>query len=124
MYMPEIRNIICTVCPIGCSIEVAIQNKEVESIKGQGCKRGEAYAVSESINPVRTLTTTVKVADGTLPLVPARSKKPLPKGLLLECMKVVNLIQLKAPVKIGDVIIPNILDTGVDIVATRDVGQA
>ncbi|MBS1483892.1 MAG: DUF1667 domain-containing protein, partial [Clostridium sp.] len=32
-----------------------------------------------------------------------------------------NGVTVKAPVHIGDVIVANVADTGVDIVATRDV---
>ena len=38
-------------------------------------------------------------------------------------MKQLAKIQLEAPVKLGDIVIENILDTGVDIITTRDLAQ-
>lgn len=116
--MTENRNLTCIVCPIGCNMEVTLEENQVKSVKGQGCRRGAGYAFSECINPTRTLTTTVKVESGQLPLVPVKSEKPIPKELLMECMKVINGIRLAAPVKLGDVVVENILDTGINIVAS------
>lgn len=117
----ENRNLTCIVCPLGCSLEVSIENKEVTDVKGNGCKRGNEYAKSECTNPTRMLTSTVRVEGGHSPLVSVKSDKPLPKGLLFDSMTVINSVKLNAPVKIGDVIVNNILDTGVNIVATRDI---
>ena len=38
-------------------------------------------------------------------------------------MDVIAKIEVQAPIKIGDVLIKNILDTGVDIVATRNIKE-
>jgi len=79
------------------------------------------YGWNESTNPVRMLTTTIQIDGGKLPVVPVKSNKPLPKDLLFECMNVIRKVQLKAPVRAGEVVIKNILNTGVDIVTTRDM---
>ncbi len=114
------REMICVACPIGCSLLVELDKSgAVLAIAGNQCKRGEEYAVTECTAPTRTLTTTAKVIGGVTPLIPVRSAKPLPKGLLLESMKLINAVSVKAPVKIGDKIIANILDTGVDIIASN-----
>jgi CxxC motif-containing protein len=115
-----IRDMICVACPIGCGMTIELdENKAVVSVIGNQCRRGEAYAVAECTAPVRTLTTTAKVIGGRLPLVPVKSAKPIPKESLIDCVKLINSVTVKAPVKIGDVIIANILGTGVDIVATN-----
>lgn len=114
----DTRNLVCTVCPVGCSITVTLDGKKVQEIKGNSCKRGAEYAAAESTNPVRTLTTSVRVINGINEVVPVKSEKPIPKGLLMDCMGVINQHTLKAPVVIGEVVVENILDTGVNIIAT------
>lgn len=113
------KNLICVSCPLGCPIEVEIENGEVVAVTGNTCKRGDAYARAEITNPVRSLTTSVKVENGIHPVVPVKSSGPVPKDKMFECMNVINSVTVKAPVKIGDVVIENILDLGVDIVATN-----
>ncbi len=112
------KEIICTVCPRGCHIQVEGEGEKILSVEGQGCKRGLEYASAEFAHPVRILTTTVKIA-GENDLLPVRSNKPLPKEKIMECMAVIRQAQAKTPVKCYDVIIPNICGCGVDIVATK-----
>ena len=113
------KNIICTVCPRGCHVKVTLNGSEVTEISDYGCKRGKEYAAAEATHPVRILTTTVKIADNKYNLLPVRSNAPVPKELQMECMKAIKAIAVTAPVKAGDVVLPNICGTGVDIVATK-----
>jgi CxxC motif-containing protein len=119
--MLEERSLTCTVCPLGCSVKFRIEKGEITNIEGYSCIRGKEYAITEFKNPVRTLTTTVKVENGELQLVPVKSSKPIPKHLMLEAMKVLNRAKLHAPVHMGDLVAPDILNTGIDIVATREI---
>ncbi len=114
------KNLICVSCPLGCPIEVEIENGEILSVTGNTCKRGDAYARAELTNPVRSLTTTVKLEGGVLPVVPVKSSKPVPKDKMFDCMKLINETSIKAPVKIGDVVIKDILGSGADIVVTNN----
>ena len=114
------KEIICTVCPRGCHIQVEGEGEKILSVAGQGCKRGTEYATAEFAHPVRILTTTVKLS-GVNDLLPVRSNKPLPKEKIMDCMAVIRAAAVKAPVARYAVIIPNICDTGVDIVATKAV---
>ena len=114
------KNLICIACPRGCYVTVDLDDAgEIVAVSGHSCKRGETYARTEMTNPTRSLTTTVKVEGGVHPVVPVKSAAPVPKGLLFDCMKEINKVTVKAPVQIGDVVIRNILGTGVDIVATN-----
>lgn len=113
------RELTCVACPLGCTVTVEYNDSEVISVTGNTCKRGEAYAKTEITNPTRSLTSTVKVNGGILPVVPVKSDKPVPKDKMFECMRIINSACVDAPVKIGQVIIENILDTGADIVATN-----
>ena len=120
----NVKNITCIVCPQGCSLEIWYNMKdEVKEIKGYTCKRGLEYGRAESINPVRTLTTTIRIDGGKLPVIPVKSNKPLPKNLLFECMKIIKKVKLRAPINSGEVVIENILNTGVNIITTREVQQ-
>lgn len=115
------KELICVSCPIGCSVTVTLDdNNEVVSVTGNTCKRGDSYARQECTHPERMLTSTVKVTGSRLPVVPVKSAKPVPKELLLDCMQEINRVTVQAPVHIGDVVLSNILNTGVDIVATNN----
>lgn len=114
----ETKRITCVVCPRGCEITVQVDGGRVLDISGSGCPRGDEYAAAECINPVRTLTTTMRVEGGRRPLAPVKSAEPLPRQLLAQCVREINRHTLKAPVKIGEVVVRNILGTGVDIVST------
>ena len=116
------KEIICTVCPRGCHIQVEGEGDKILSVEGQGCKRGLEYASTEFAHPVRILTTTVKMAGQQNDLLPVRSNKPLPKEKLFDCMEVIRTAQVKVPVARYDVSIADICGTGVDVVATRTGG--
>lgn len=117
----EKRELVCVACPLGCGITVSIgDNGEVLEVTGNTCKRGDTYARNEVTAPARSLTTTVRVDGGKAYVVPVKSAGPVPKGMMFQCMKVINKASVKAPVKIGDVVIKDILGTGVDIVATNN----
>ncbi len=115
------KDIICTICPRGCTVTVEGTEKEVTSVTGYGCKRGMEFASAEFTAPVRILTTTVKIEGQENDLLPVRSSKPLPKEKVLECMEVIKKTAVKLPVNQYDVVVKDILLTGVDIVATKDV---
>lgn len=117
----EKRELVCVACPLGCPITVTLADDgTVADVTGNTCKRGDAYARTEVIAPTRMLTTTVRVEGGkTSHVVPVKSANPIPKGMMMECMEIINKASVKAPVKIGDIVIENILETGVNIVATN-----
>lgn len=117
----EKRELTCVACPLGCSITVTFdEDGSVSEVTGNTCKRGDAYARTECTSPTRMLTTTVRVEGGKAAVVPVKSANPIPKGMMMECMTVINKAVAAAPVKIGDIIIKDILNTGVDIVATNN----
>ena len=118
----------CIICPMGCSMEVEVEveagtdgQKKVLSVKDNGCKRGEQYANKELQNPTRTLTTTIKVEGGELPVVPVKTAGEVPKKMLLQCMEVVRRASCRAPVKRGDILLYDILGTGINVIACADV---
>jgi CxxC motif-containing protein len=113
------KKIVCIICPMGCEITVTGKEGVIDKIEGNQCARGEAYAKEEFLDPKRILTTTVKAQGYTLPVLSVRSSKPIPKRLLAECMDILKKVKIKHPVTMGQVVVENILDTGVDIIATK-----
>lgn len=117
----EKRNLTCIVCPMGCSLEVELENGMVRSVTGNSCPRGAEYAKNECTHPTRVLTTTVKVVDGKRPLVSVKSAGAIPKELLFEAMKTINGLSVPAPVELGQVLLTDLCGSGIPLVATGSV---
>lgn len=110
----------CINCPMGCQVVVTMDGEEITNIEGNNCKRGENYVRDEVKDPKRMVTSTVKVKDSKTYSVPVKTETAIPKGLIFDCMKEINNTEIKAPVHIGDVVIANVLDTGVNVIATDE----
>lgn len=108
----------CIVCPMGCHLNVE-QSEEGFKVEGNTCKRGEKYAVQELTNPTRVITTTVKLENSYLQLLPVKTEDPIPKGMIFDIMEALDKVRVNAPVKVGDVIVENILDTGVNVISAK-----
>lgn len=117
------NNITCIVCPIGCRMKVTKLEDGNYSVEGNTCKRGEKYGVEEMTAPKRVVTTTVKIKEGILNLLPVKTKEPIPKELIFDLMEFLDDIEVNAPIKVGDIIVENILNTGVNIVASRNMDK-
>ena len=115
-------NLICIGCPLGCPLTVEMEGEEVKAVSGNTCPRGAAYARKELTNPTRIVTSTVRVAGGKLAMVSVKTASDIPKGKIFDCVKALKDVEVKAPVKIGDVIVENVAGTGVNIIATKNVG--
>ncbi len=115
------KEMICIGCPLGCSLIVEYVGKTIKNVTGNRCQVGLEYAEKEIFNPERTLTTTVRVNNGHLPLVSVRTSKPMPKNRIFDAMALLAKVEIEAPVKIGDEIIQNLFDTNVSIVATKNI---
>lgn len=114
--------IICVGCPLGCRATLkASEDGEVLEVEGCGCKEGRRYVVEEFHNPVRVLTATVLTEGSRVPLLPVRTSSPVPKEKLKEAMRVLAKVRAKPPLKAGEVVLEDLLGTGVDLVATRDL---
>ena len=118
--MKSVRNLTCIVCPRGCQMTVTLVDGAVESVEGNFCKRGVTYANDECTNPRRTVTSTVRCENGSV--VSVKTDGTVPKELIFEVMKEINSVTAGNTVRIGDVIIENVADTGVKVVATANVG--
>jgi CxxC motif-containing protein len=115
------KEIICIGCPMGCYITVDYNGTTVNNVTGNRCQVGQEHAQKELANPERNLTTTVKVKHGHLPLVSVKTNKPIPKGRLFDAMNLLATVEVEAPVIIGQPIVENIFNTGVNVVATKNI---
>ncbi|MBC8589811.1 DUF1667 domain-containing protein [Wansuia hejianensis] len=121
----EKREMVCIVCPVGCHLEI-LKDSNSESgykVEGANCKRGEIYGVKELSNPTRHITSTVKIKGSLFPRIPVRTDKEIPKDKIFDCMKIINEIQLEAPVKMGEILVENILGTDANIIASRSANN-
>jgi len=119
--MMERREFTCIRCPMGCRISAWIDGPDVVEMAGATCKRGQKYVREEVKDPRRTIITTVRIEGGEVPMLPVHTKKTIPKALLPKAMQELAKVVVKAPVKCGDGIVSNILGTGADVLASRDV---
>ena len=113
------HDLVCINCPLSCALELYEEGGEVKEVKGAECKIGQRYAVEEFSNPRRILTTTIKAAGGLVPMLPVRSAEPIPRALLKDAVVMLARVVAEAPVAVGQVIYPNILGTGIDVIASR-----
>lgn len=109
------KEFICIVCPRGCHITV----DDDGNMTGYMCKRGVEYVKTEMVAPKRIVTSTVKTVFEDMPRVPVKTDNPIPKELIMECMHEINKVVIDKPMKVGDIVIKNILNTGTNIVLTK-----
>lgn len=112
----------CISCPLGCPLKVETDEQgQVVSVTGNTCKRGEVYGKKEVTAPERMVASTVRVEGGAAPLTSVRTRSPIPKGKIWDCMEDIRRAKVQAPVKLGDVVVENAGNTGVDVIATKSV---
>lgn len=117
----ERKELTCIGCPMGCQVTVELENGEILSVKGNTCAIGDKYARNEVLHPERTVTSTVVVDGGDKPRVSVKTAGNIPKNRIFDCMKEIDAVRVQAPVKIGDIMIENVVDSGVNVVATRNI---
>lgn len=121
----ETRELTCICCPLGCSLTATMEQSGEITVTGNTCPRGAEYAKTEWLDPRRVVTSTVVVTgqkEGEEAMVSVKTKQAIPKDKMMDCIRELADVSLKAPVRIGDVVITNVAGTGVDVVATKDIG--
>lgn len=114
------REMVCIVCPMGCTLTIE-QKNEALLVTGNRCPRGEQYAKQELTAPLRNIASTVRVHNGVLPVVPVKTDREIPKEKIFAAMALINAVEVEAPVRCGECIIPHLFGTEANIVATRDL---
>lgn len=120
----------CTTCPSGCLLTVEVKRDangavaEVRSVTGNNCPRGDKFAHQELTCPMRVLTTTVAVSGGDETPLPVRTAEAIPLALHAQAMALIRGVVVKAPIRMGDVILPNLLDTNINLIASMDINPA
>jgi CxxC motif-containing protein len=115
----EKRHFVCVTCPIGCDIDVVHDGGKIISMEGNKCKKSEEFVKQELIEPMRVLTTTVRIQGARWPVIPVRTDKSVPKRLFPRIMKQLRRVDLQAPVNMLDVVVNDIDGTGANLIATR-----
>ena len=116
----EERELICIRCPVGCALTVAVGEEGV-TVTGNACPRGAEYGAKEVTHPTRTVTGSIRVNGGSLPLVSVKTVPEIPKEAIFPVMAAIRAASVDAPVATGQVLIPDVAGTGSDVVATKTV---
>ena len=120
-FATDIAAYTCICCPLGCRIEVALdENGQVSEVSGYTCKRGADYAAQEAVAPER-MVTAVLCVSGCLEPVSVKTQRPVPKAAMKDVLAAVAARRRDAPVAAGDVLIEDVCGTGVAVVATKSV---
>ncbi len=120
----------CTTCPSECLLTVEVERDadgtvaEVRSVTGNRCPRGNKYAHQELTCPMRVLTTTVAVSGGDEALLPVRTSEAIPLTLHAQAMDLIRGLIVKAPIRMGDVVLPDLLNTNINLIASMDIDPA
>lgn len=114
-----IKELICICCPKGCHLQVDTANDY--AVTGNACPNGAAYGKEELTHPTRIITSTVRITGGLYPRCPVKTAQAVPKEMMFAVMAALDAVALQAPVHTGDVVLPNVCGTGVDVVATRNM---
>lgn len=120
----------CTTCPSECLLTVEVERDEdghaaeVRSVTGNRCPRGDKFAHQELTCPMRVLTTTVAITGGDEALLPVRTAEAIPLELHAQAMDLIRGLTVEAPIHMGDVVLENLLDTNINLIASMDIDPA
>lgn len=120
----------CTTCPSECLLTVEVDRDansavvEVRSVTGNSCPRGDKFAHQEFTCPMRVLTTTIAVSGGDEALLPVRTAEAIPLALHAQAMDLIRSLVVNAPIRMGDIVLENLLDTNINLIASMDIEKA
>jgi len=119
--MTDERSVVCIMCPLGCEVNVEVEEGVITNIKGYACENGKEYAEQEVSSPTRTVMSVVKCVNGNFPTVSVKTSEPIQKENIKDVMRAISDIEVEAPISVGDKIVKDVCGSGVDIIATRKV---
>jgi len=118
--MSQVTEILCIRCPKGCKLRIEVDENSIK-VTGNACPVGEIYGKEEVRSPKRVVTSTVRVLNAKYPRLPVRTSEPIPKEKIEDVIRALTGVVVEAPVRRGKVIIKNVANTGVDVIAERDM---
>jgi CxxC motif-containing protein len=118
---PIIDRLTCVLCPVGCELEVSRDGSSDVQVIGNQCDKGIPFAVEEVLHPKRNLATSVPVRGTAATMVSVRLSGPVPREMIFPILAEIAKLRPEAPVRRGQVLIADVLGTGVDVIATRTV---
>lgn len=120
----------CTTCPSECLLTVEVERDvngsvaAIHSVTGNRCPRGDKFAHQELTCPMRVLTTTVAVSGGDEALLPVRTAEAIPLALHAQAMNLIRGLVVNAPIRMGDIMLEDLLDTNINLIASMDIDLA
>jgi CxxC motif-containing protein len=119
--MDKTQKLICISCPQGCTLDITMDGETIVNVDGNACRKGIDYAEEEIKDPRRMVASTVMVKNGFHPLVPVYTERPVPKPLIEDVLVELRKVELEAPVALNDIVIENVLGTGINVIASRNM---
>ncbi|MEW8993837.1 DUF1667 domain-containing protein [Clostridium sp.] len=116
----ELKKITCIVCPNGCKLTITEKNEEL-LVEGNKCKRGIEFGINEIKNPLRSIASTVNTIYKEMPRLPVRTDGLIPKSKIFNVMREISKVVITNHVDINEVIIENVLNTGINIISTSSL---
>ncbi len=120
----RVTDYLCIGCPLGCRLEVETEGDDIVEVRGNQCRKGEKFARQEHLDPKRMVATTVAIAGATITRLPVHTAEPVPKDLVRTVCDALHRLVLEAPVAMGQVVLADVLGTGVDVVASRTLARS
>ena len=115
-----IDRLTCVLCPVGCELEVRRTDRGLD-VQGHQCEKGIEFATEEVLYPKRNLATSVPLKGSETRLVSVRLSDRVPREMIFPILREIARLRPEPPVRRGQVLLANVLGTGVDVIATRTV---
>ena len=120
--MVKSEQFVCIGCPIGCPLQLQHKAGKITEVSGHECNRGAKYARQEFTDPRRSLSTTVAISCAKGKRLPVKVTEPVEKDRVTEVVRKIHELQIAAPVRLGQVLIHNLLgEKNVNVVACRSM---
>lgn len=113
------QQLTCLNCPFRCKIDVEYDEDSIFAIEGNNCERGFRFVLDSLNLPKRNLSVYVKVENSSVQKIKVTTSHPINRDLIPDLEDMLGKITLQAPVKPGDLVLANVLDSGVDIISTE-----
>lgn len=87
----------------------------------RGVRPRQEAAAREHADPRRMVTTRVAVPNGWWARLPVHTSLEVPKDRVMDIVRHLRSVEVSAPIRMGDVVVSDVLGTGADVIASRDL---